>query len=110
MSSSSKLYVNRHLLILIACITALVVIVILVVSYHVRLLDALTDEVAYDTAEGLGYTNVEISERKNIDIGASICGAGDSVYWEVTGTNPSGDVQSFIVCAGINRGGTPRFI
>lgn len=66
------------------------------------------DTVPHDTADGLGYSNVEVSDR-SYAIFFSECGKGDIIKWEVTGTNPAGKQGTFTVCAGLFKGGTARF-
>ncbi len=67
------------------------------------------DSVATDTAKGLGYTSIEVSDRSYAFSVFSGCGKGDIIKWNVSGTNPAGQHTSFTVCAGLFKGGTPRF-
>ena len=67
------------------------------------------DSVPVDTAKGLGYTNIQVSNRAYAFSTFSGCGKGDIVKWNVSGTNPAGQQTKFTVCAGLFKGGTPRF-
>jgi len=65
--------------------------------------------VAYNTAEGLGFTNVKVVSRDWIFIQFTGCDRTDSVKFTVVGTNSAGKQQTFYVCAGLFKAGTPRF-
>ena len=67
------------------------------------------ESVAYSTAKGLGYTDVNVTDREWLFIQYTGCASDDSVKFTVLGTNPSGEQQMFYVCAGFFKGGTPRF-
>lgn len=66
------------------------------------------DSVAQDTAKGLGYTSVEVSDR-SYALPFSKCGKGDIIQWKVSGNNSAGQHVEFTVCGGLFKGGTPRF-
>ncbi|HEY8992228.1 MAG TPA: hypothetical protein VIM37_00065 [Candidatus Microsaccharimonas sp.] len=67
------------------------------------------ESVAYNTAEGLGFTNVKVISRAWLFIQYTGCDTNDSVKFTVEGTNTAGKQQTFYVCAGLFKGGTPRF-
>lgn len=69
---------------------------------------SVSSSVAENTAKGLGYTDIQVSDRSFV-LPFSKCGKGDTVKWDVTGTNPAGQRTKFTVCAGLFKGGTPRF-
>lgn len=66
------------------------------------------DSVAQDTAKGLGYSHIAVHDR-SAALPFSKCGKGDVVQWKVSGINPAGQPTEFTVCAGLFKGGTPRF-
>jgi len=90
-----------------AFVAALGVIAVLLVG--VILPQFVPESVAYSTAEGLGYTDVEVVSRDWVLVTLTGCSQGDLVKFTVSGTNPAGDQQTFYVCAGLFKAGTPRF-
>ena len=68
-----------------------------------------SDSNALDTAKGLGYTNIEVSDRSYAFPVFSGCAKGDMIKWRVSGTNPAGQHTEFTVCAGLFKEATPRF-
>lgn len=83
-------------------------IVLVGVSLWIGAVSLIPESVAQDAAKGLGYTNIEVRNRFPV-LPFSKCGEGDIVQWDVSGTNPSGQRIDFTVCAGLFKGGTPRF-
>jgi hypothetical protein len=81
----------------------------LALVYLIVVPQLIPESVAYNTAEGIGFTNVEVTSRDWILIQFAGCDKSDSVKFTVTGTNPAGEEQTFYVCAGLFKGGTPRF-
>ena len=65
--------------------------------------------VATNTAHGLGFTNVKVVSREWLFIQFTGCDKADSVKFTVSGTNAAGHSQTFYVCAGLFKAGTPRF-
>lgn len=86
-----------------------VFIAVIAVSWGLAVPHLIPESVAYKTAEGLGYTNVKVVNRQFLFVQLTGCGRDDSVQFTVSGTNPNGDQQQFDVCAGLFKGGTPRF-
>jgi len=71
--------------------------------------NSISEDVAYNVAEGLGYTDVEVTSKEIWFIQFNGCGESDQALFHVHGVNPAGNEDDFIVCAGIFKGGTPRF-
>ena len=82
-----------------ALVAALGVIAILVSGFILP--QFVPESVAYSTAEGLGYTNVEVVSRDWLFVSLTGCSGGDLVKFTVSGTNPAGSKQTFYVCAGL---------
>jgi hypothetical protein len=88
-------------------IYAILVPVILIVAFLIPQL--IPESVAYNAAEGIGFTHVKVVSREWLFIQFTGCDQNDSVKFTVSGTNPAGKQQTFFVCAGLFKGGTPRF-
>ena len=84
------------------------VMVLVGVGLWIGAISLIPDSVAQDTAKGLGYSNIDVHNRFPV-LPFSKCGKGDIVQWDVSGTNSAGQRINFTVCAGLFKGGTPRF-
>lgn len=64
---------------------------------------------ALSAAEGIGYQNVTVIDSSTWFPGLKGCGRDDLRIFYVRGIAPDGEERNFIVCAGLFKGGTPRF-
>jgi|GEM_PF-1385155 len=85
------------------------ILVLIIVAFAFITPQLVSEETAYNTAEGLGFTEVEVVDRDWLFIQFNGCDSKDLVRFTVTGLNPSGNQQTFYVCAGLFKAGTPRF-
>ena len=69
-----------------------------------------SDSVAYRTAEGSGFTHVELLSREQPLAPAwSGCSGSDLIKFTMSGINPAGDETVFTVCASPGGSGTIHF-
>lgn len=57
------------------------------------------EQVAVDTMEAQGFTNVEVTDKAWFAVGLRGCGSDDTAKFEVTAINSNGQEVECLVCA-----------
>lgn len=81
-------------------ISIIVIVFVIVIVFLIGGRGMLVDEqVAIDTMEAQGFTNVEVTDKAWLFVGYRGCGSDDTTRFEVTATNSNGQQVDCLVCA-----------